>query len=130
MFSKTTHDIKITAKPVYLEEHSRPEFNRYVWAYIIRIENHSDKTVRLTHRHWQITDARGRTEQVEGPGVVGEQPTIKPGTSFEYTSGCPLDTSSGFMSGSYDMISEEGEMLSIAIPTFSLDLPDSITVRH
>lgn len=130
MFSKITNDIRITARPIYLEEHSRPESGHYVWAYVIRIENNSARTMRLTHRHWQITDAKGRTEEVHGEGVVGEQPLLRPGQSFEYSSGCPLATPSGFMTGSYDMISEDGDMISVAIPAFSLDLPNSIMVKH
>lgn len=123
MYSRITHDIRVTVQPVYLEEQSSPEDGQYVWAYQVRIENLGQETVRLRSRYWSITDAHGRTQEVRGPGVVGEQPLLKPGDSFEYTSGCPLQTPSGVMVGSYEMEAESGDRLEVAIPAFSLDSP-------
>ncbi len=123
MYSLTTHDIRVTVKPVYLEEQSSPEDGQYVWAYQVRIENLGEETVRLRNRYWSITDAHGRTQEVRGPGVVGEQPLLRPGDSFEYTSGCPLPTPSGVMVGSYEMEASNGERFEVAIPAFSLDSP-------
>lgn len=123
MYSRTTHDIRVTVQPVYLDEQSSPEDGQYVWAYQVRIENLGRCTVRLRNRYWSITDAHGRTQEVRGPGVVGEQPLLRPGDSFEYTSGCPLPTPSGVMVGSYEMEAENGERVEVAIPAFSLDSP-------
>ena len=125
MYSETTRAIKVTVRPFYLEQHSSPDENHYVWAYHVRIENVGAETVQLRNRHWRITDSLGRLQEVRGPGVVGEQPVLKPGESFEYTSGVPLPTPSGFMTGTYGMASAAGEAFEITIPTFSLDSPDS-----
>ena len=121
MYERTTHDIRITVKPNFLEDQSQPEQGYFVWAYTITIENHSSETVTLKTRHWQITDAKGKVQEVRGEGVVGEQPTLKPGESFEYTSGAPLPTPSGFMVGTYGMVTQAGETFDIDIPAFSLD---------
>ena len=123
MYSATTRDIKVTVKPVFLEDQSSPAENHYVWAYHVRIENLGERTVRLRARHWKITDALGRLQEVKGAGVVGEQPLLEPGQSFEYTSGTPLGTPSGIMSGTYMMETAEGERFDAAIPAFSLDSP-------
>lgn len=123
MYSSTTHDIRITVDPTYLEDQSEPDEDQYVWAYQVKIENGSGKTVTLRHRYWQITDAKGRIERVSGPGVLGEQPTLAPGESFTYTSGAPLSTPSGFMMGSYEMEDDDGESFQVQIPAFSLDSP-------
>jgi ApaG protein len=123
MYSKTTQDISVTVQPVYLDEQSSPDENYFVWAYNVKIENSGAGTVQLRSRYWKITDARGRVQEVRGPGVVGEQPVLKPGDSFEYTSGTPLPTSSGFMVGTYQMVNEAGEQFDVAIPAFSLDSP-------
>src|SRR5579864_5958021 len=123
MYSETTRSIKITVRPFYLEQHSSPDDGHYVWAYHVRIENHGGETVQLRNRHWQITDSLGRLQEVRGPGVVGEQPVLAPGESFEYTSSCPLATSSGFMVGEYEMETPGGEHFEVRIPAFSLDLP-------
>src|SRR5215472_7708968 len=103
MYSETTRSIKVTVKPVYLEDRSSPAEARYVWAYHVRIENRGKETLQLRNRHWKITDSHGRMQEVRGPGVVGEQPVLGPGESFEYTSGTPLPTPSGIMVGSYQM---------------------------
>jgi len=123
MYSETTRAITVTVRPVFLEEQSSPSDAHFVWAYRVRIENNGGKTVQLLSRHWRITDSKGRVQEVKGSGVVGEQPVLKPGTSYEYTSGTPLSTPSGFMVGSYQMATEEGEEFDIAIPAFSLDSP-------
>ena len=119
-----TREIEVSVEPIYLEAQSSPADSHYVWAYRVTIENHGRETVQLLSRHWMITNARGELTEVKGPGVVGEQPVLKPGESFEYTSGAPLDTPSGMMGGAYQMESESGERFDIEIPTFSLDRPN------
>jgi len=123
MYSETTRSIKVTVRPFYLEQHSSPTEDHYVWAYHVRIENEGGETVQLRNRHWQITDANGRLQEVRGPGVVGEEPVLKPGEHFEYTSSCPLPTPSGLMVGDYEMETSAGEKFLIAVPAFSLDSP-------
>jgi len=122
-YAATTRGITVRVAPSFLADQSDPMAGRWVWAYHIRIENDSDETVQLLSRHWMITDGRGRVEEVEGPGVVGEQPVIAPGRSFDYVSGCPLPTPSGIMRGSYQMVDAAGHPFDIAIPPFSLDSP-------
>lgn len=123
MYSATTHDIKVTATPNFSPERSDPASNRYFWTYTIEIANHGQISVHLIERNWRITDGHGRVEHVHGPGVVGETPTIEPGSSFSYTSGCGLTTASGMMSGSYRMMDAEGRLFLVEIPAFSLDSP-------
>ncbi len=123
MYSKTTHDVTVTVEPNYLDTESIPDKNVFVWSYTVSIENHSDQTLQLRTRYWKITDAYGRTQEVKGPGVIGEQPILKPGQTFEYTSGTPLATPSGIMVGSYAMEDASGALHTIAIPAFSLDVP-------
>ena len=123
MYSETTDSILVTVKPFFLDDQSSPHENRFVWAYQVRIENKGPITVQLRRRHWRITDSFGRTQEVRGDGVVGEQPVLKPGESFEYTSGTPLPTPSGIMVGTYFMEAEGGKEMAIAIPAFSLDSP-------
>jgi ApaG protein len=110
--------------PAYLEARSSPSNAQYFWAYRVIIENQGRETIQLLSRHWMITNARGELTEVKGPGVVGEQPVLKPGESFEYTSGCPLNTTSGMMGGAYQIETESGERFDIEIPTFSLDSPN------
>ncbi|MCC7259874.1 MAG: Co2+/Mg2+ efflux protein ApaG [Alphaproteobacteria bacterium] len=126
MYSKTTNDIKIDVQPTYLESESAPSGSHYVWAYHVRIENLGDDTVQLLNRHWRITDSMGRTIEVKGPGVIGEQPVLHPGEKFEYTSGTPLHTPSGIMVGQYEMMSKSGESFQVDIPLFSLDSPEQM----
>jgi len=123
LYSATTRAIKVTVKPFYLEDQSSPPDDHYVWAYHVRIENHGSETVQLRRRHWRITDALGRLQEVKGAGVVGEQPVLNPGEAFEYTSGTPLPTPSGIMVGSYEMETKAGESFAVDIPAFSLDSP-------
>ena len=114
----------MSVEPTYLETRSSPDSSQYFWAYRVTIENRGGETVQLLSRHWMITNARGELTEVKGPGVVGEQPVLKPGESFEYTSGAPLNTPSGMMGGAYQMENEGGERFDIEIPTFSLDRPN------
>jgi len=123
MYEATTRRIRVSVEPVFLDEQSEPDENHYVWAYQVKIENDGLEPVQLLNRHWQISDARGQLQEVKGEGVVGEQPTLKPGEVFEYTSGTPLATPSGIMFGSYEMETKTGERFSIKIPAFSLDSP-------
>jgi ApaG protein len=123
MYSNTTRNITVTVDPFFLDDQSSPNDYHYVWAYRVRIENHGEETVQLLRRRWKITDAIGRVQEVQGAGVVGEQPVLRPGDSYEYTSGTPLPTPSGIMVGAYQMESERGEKFDIDIPAFSLDSP-------
>jgi ApaG protein len=123
MYEKTTRSITVFVEPQFLENQSKPDEGTYVWSYTIVVRNTGQETVKLLTRHWIITDAIGRKQEVRGDGVIGEQPVLKPGTQFQYTSGCPLNTSSGVMEGSYGMINEKGEQFEIAVPAFSLDSP-------
>ena len=123
-YSKTTRGVRVSVRSFYLEDQSKPEEGRFVWAYRVRIENQGVEPVQLLRRTWRITDARGRTQDVHGPGVIGEQPVLAPGGEFEYTSGTPLETPSGFMVGAYQMVAPaSGENFDVAIPAFSLDSP-------
>ena len=121
MYHAVTREIEVTVKPRFLPERSSPDNGYFFWAYTIEITNRGAQTVQLKTRHWKITDAHGRLQEVRGPGVVGEEPVLKPGESFEYTSGVPLPTPSGFMLGTYGMVTSNGEQFDIDIPAFSLD---------
>jgi ApaG protein len=121
MYRAVTRKIEVIVTPRFVSERSSPNNGYYFWAYTIGIANLGNETVQLKTRHWRITDAFGRLQEVKGPGVVGEEPTLKPGESFEYTSGVPLPTPSGFMVGSYGMVTAAGEHFDIEIQAFSLD---------
>ena len=123
MYRATTRNILVTVEPRYLEDRSSPAEARFLWAYRVMIKNEGRQAVHLKSRYWQITDAQGRVQEVRGEGVVGEQPVLQPGEEFEYTSGAPLATPSGFMVGSYLMVAGDGEAFEVAIPPFSLDSP-------
>lgn len=123
MYEATTDSIKVSVRPMFLEEQSEPADNHYVWAYHVTIENLGDRTVQLLNRYWRITDANGNVQEVRGPGVVGEQPVLAPGEIFQYASGTPLATPSGMMMGTYEMECRDGTRFDIAIPAFSLDSP-------
>ncbi len=130
-YQTTTNDILVTVRTFFLEDQSSPEESKWVWAYQVRIENQGRESVQLLRRTWRITDAHGRMQVVQGVGVVGEQPVLEPGDAFEYTSGTPLETASGFMVGAYHMIlTTSGEAFDIAIPAFSLDGPDQPHLLH
>lgn len=130
MYEKITRDINIKVRPFFLEEQSEPERNHFVWAYRVKILNQGGETVQLINRHWRITDNLGRMQEVKGPGVVGEQPILKPGESYNYTSGCPLETPSGIMVGHYEMTTLEGNLFLVEIPAFSLDSPHDSAPIH
>jgi len=123
MYEAISHGIRIKVEPQYLEEQSSPEEGYFFWAYTIEILNGSNRVVQLKTRYWRITDANGKVEEVRGPGVVGKTPVLDPGQSFTYTSGCPLGTPSGIMVGSYQMQLEDGSLIDVAVPAFSLDSP-------
>src|SRR6516225_3074071 len=120
MYQAVTQGVRVTVEPAFDPERSEPEESSFFWRYSIEIANLGDKTVTLKERHWRITDAAGRQQEVRGPGVVGEQPTLKPGEAFRYTSGCPLTTPSGMMVGEYRMVGEDGRSFEVAITAFSL----------
>jgi ApaG protein len=124
MYKAVTRDIEVTVTPRFLPERSSDDKGYYFWAYTIAIANRGATTVQLKTRYWRITDAFGRIQEVRGAGVVGEEPVLEPGGEFEYTSGVPLPTPSGFMVGSYGMVTAGGEPFDIAVPAFSLDGPD------
>ncbi len=130
MYETVTRDIRVAVEPKFLDDQSEPAQGRYVWAYRVTIRNDSSTTVQLRSRYWRITDATGRIQEVRGEGVVGKQPTLRPGDSFEYTSGTPLPTPSGFMGGTYQMQTGEGEQFDVEIPTFSLDSPHQPVSVH
>jgi ApaG protein len=123
-FEARTHDILVRVRSFFLEDESSPEESRYVWAYRVAVENHGQATVQLLRRSWEITDATGHTQHVHGEGVVGEQPVLAPGQAFEYVSGTPLPTPSGFMTGAYHLVEQgSGTQFDVQIPSFSLDSP-------
>ncbi len=124
-YEATTHGVRVSVQPFYLEDESEPDEGHFFWAYQVQIENLGTETVQLRSRMWRITDSMGRTEEVQGEGVIGEQPVIEPGYIFEYTSGAPLGTSSGFMTGQYRMYKNDGSSFDVEIPAFSLDSPYS-----
>lgn len=130
MYEKTTHGIRITVRPFFMAEQSYPEGQHFVWAYQVRIENRRDQAVKLLGRHWKITDANGGVQEVKGAGVVGEQPELEPGDSYEYTSGTPLVTPSGIMMGRYEMRAADGERFWVDVPAFSLDSPHEKTILN
>ncbi len=130
-FEATTGDITVRVRVAYLDEQSRPEAGQFVWAYHITIINHGVETVQLLKRSWRITDANGRVLNVHGDGVVGEQPVLAPGARFEYSSGTPLATATGFMTGTYHMqLLPSGMKFDVAVPAFSLDSPHQDERRH
>jgi ApaG protein len=122
-YCKTTKGITVSAYPLYMAEESDPDDNKFVWAYHVTIENNSEKAVKLLKRKWLVADARGIHKEIKGDGVMGEQPVLDPGDSFEYTSGAPLSSASGIMVGEYQMESNEGELFNVDVPAFSLDSP-------
>ena len=130
MYSCTTRGIEITVSPEFMPDRSDAAKRHYVWAYTVEIANGGAPTVQVTDRHWRITDANGHLEEVRGPGIVGEQPVLKPGDVFRYTSGCPLTTPSGIMAGTYRVVEEGGAVFEAVIPAFSLDSPFAARVLN
>ncbi len=124
MYRAVTQGIEVEVEPFYLADRSEPAASRFVWGYRVTIANQSDERVQLISRYWRITDGVGRVEEVSGAGVVGEQPELAPGDSYQYSSGCPLTTPSGIMAGAYTMRDAQGRTFEVVIPAFSLDLPD------
>lgn len=124
MYRETTHGIEVTVRPEFLDSESDAEKSRWFWAYTIIVANHTNDTYQLESRFWHITNALGVVEEVSGMGVIGEQPVLTPGDSFQYTSGCPLNTPSGTMIGHYIMRRNDGRSITVDVPPFSLDLPD------
>jgi ApaG protein len=122
-YEAETEGVIIRVKPAFLDEESSPEDGRYIWAYHVEIENKGQRTLQLMTRHWKITDREGRVQEVNGPGVVGQNPVLRPGGKFEYTSGCPLNAPSGMMQGTYSMEDDKGGTLEARIPLFALDSP-------
>jgi ApaG protein len=127
MYQECTRSIQISVEPFNLDDQSAPDQNRFVFGYRVQIENQGGEVVQLIGRHWRITDSLGRTMVVRGAGVVGKQPVLQPGESFEYTSGTPLATPRGIMVGSYSMVTTGGDQFEVAIPAFSLDAPGTPT---
>ena len=125
MYRAVTRNIEVVVTPRFVADRSSPENNYFFWAYTISITNNGAETVQLKTRHWRITDAHGRQQEVRGAGVVGEEPVLKAGEAFEYTSGVPLQTPSGFMVGTYGMVGATGEHFDIDVPAFSLDSVES-----
>lgn len=122
-FAETTRGVTVRVSVSFLPEQSEPEKGRWFWAYHVRVENDSDMAVQLMSRTWEIADSRGGRHRVAGEGVVGEQPVIAPGASYDYVSGCPLTTPTGWMQGSYTMVGEDGSSFPVAIPKFALTAP-------
>ena len=130
MYSRVSNSIMVMAQPIYLEEESLPLQNKFFWAYQITIKNKSESSVVLKRRHWFITESNGAIQEVEGRGVVGKEPTLKPGESFTYTSGALLSTPSGIMVGNYEMEADSGEKFQVSIPAISLDSPHENHTIH
>jgi ApaG protein len=126
MYEAVTRAIRVRVTPAYLEDRSTPADSYFFWAYTIEISNEGSESVQLRSRHWRIVDGHGRAEDVRGPGVVGQTPTLQPGEQYSYSSGCPLKTPSGIMSGTYQMATSTGTLFDVKIPAFSLDSPYSI----
>jgi ApaG protein len=122
----TTRGVRVQVRTAYLPERSSPADNQYFFTYRVKISNQGEETVQLVSRHWIITDADGRIEEVRGPGVVGEQPVLAPGEAFEYTSFCPLPTPIGSMHGTYQMVTAAGTAFDAEIATFSLAVPHAL----
>lgn len=126
IYEARTRDILVRVTPTYIPEASNPAENQYSWSYTVEIENHGTETVQLVARHWIITDAMNRIEEVRGEGVIGEQPVLKAREAYRYSSGCPLKTSTGAMRGTYQMITEAGDVFDAQIPEFSLHMPEAV----
>jgi len=123
MFQRTTRQITVSVQPTFLPDQSAPDSNHFFWAYTVLIENGGPDTVQLRARYWRIIDGNGRTIEVKGAGVVGQQPILRPGETFEYKSGTPLETPSGMMLGAYQMQTADGQAFQVDIPIFPLDSP-------
>lgn len=121
-----TRGVRVRVESEYAPDQSQPARNKWFFLYTVTIDNEGTETVQLLTRHWIITDGTGHIEEVRGPGVVGKQPTLRPGESFQYTSGCPLNTPFGLMEGSYQMVTEAGERFDVKIAPFTLSEPYTV----
>jgi ApaG protein len=130
MFEQKTGDVIVRVEPDFLPEQSSPQDGRFIWAYTVEIENQSDTDLQVIERFWQIADSRGQVQEVRGDGVVGEQPVLRPGETFRYTSGAPLSAPSGMMLGTYSLKAPDGEKFAVDIPPFALDSPQGSRVVH
>lgn len=126
MTEKASYTIDVQVETRFVPDQSKPGDNRYVFAYTITLRNDGDVPARLMSRHWVITDANGKVEEVRGDGVVGEQPWMRPGDDYEYTSGAVLETAVGTMQGSYDMLADDGTRFEATIPPFTLSIPRTL----
>ena len=122
-YEANTQGVVVRVRPKFMHDESRPATGEFVWAYSVEIENGSDTTWQIMRRYWRIVDSEGRQQVVEGEGVVGQQPVLRPGEAFRYTSGAPLSAPSGVMAGAYDLEDDNGAALTVEIPVFSLDSP-------
>lgn len=123
MYQKTTQNVSVTVEPIFLKEGSKPEEKIFLWAYHVKVENQRNETIQLCHRYWHITDSLGGVQEIKGVGVIGEQPLIPAGETYQYASGATLSTPSGIMMGSYEIETALGERLMVDVPAFSLDSP-------
>jgi len=123
VYEQKTHDVVVRVEPDFLDEQSSPDDNRFIWAYTVEIENQTETDLQVVERFWKIADSRGQVQEVRGAGVVGEQPVLKPGEVFRYTSGAPLTAPSGMMLGNYYVQTPEGDRFEVEIPAFLLDSP-------
>jgi ApaG protein len=130
MYTAKTRGVQVSVTPEFMESESSPQDGRFFWAYTVEIVNEAEETVQLVARHWRITDGHGQLHEVRGPGVVGEQPVLRAGESFTYTSGCPLDTPHGSMVGVYEMVTADGAAFEAAIPAFPLQSPYARITLH
>lgn len=130
MYEAVTRNVQVIVEPEYLAAESDPHENRFIWAYTITVTNGGSETIQLLSRHWRITDGHGEERHVRGEGVVGQQPVLRPGERFRYTSGCPLTTAHGSMVGSYLMVSEGGDRFEVEIPAFALLSPHLKPTLH
>lgn len=124
MYKAITDSVQVEVEPEYQPHRSSPEKGKHVWAYHVEICNLGQSDIQLRSRYWRIIDGQGRIQEVRGRGVVGEEPLIAAGDSFSYTSGCPLDSETGIMSGYFEMEHQDGRLFEVIVPTFSLDIPD------
>lgn len=130
MFEQRTKDVIVRVEPDYLHEQSSHRESRYIWAYTVEIENCTDVDLQVVERFWQIADSRGQVQEVRGSGVVGEQPVVRPGETFRYTSGAPLTAPSGMMRGNYGLKTPEGEQFTVDVPAFVLDSPYEALIHN
>jgi ApaG protein len=130
MYKQVTDSIEVTVHPAFQDDHSQPESSVFIWSYEVAICNRSSQPVQLMRRHWKITNAYGQTLEVEGEGVIGNQPVILPGETYAYSSFTNLATASGYMVGTYDMSGEKGIAIKVAIPPFSLDSPQQMAMPN